>query len=249
MAIKSELKKTMSEATAAVGETKKALCALEQGSADEALKALEVATGKLELILARDAGLALAPVDVTAVTHDLVADLATVEGAIEAAEDYLEDGRVQRARSLLSNLASEIVLRTTNIPLAAYRDAIKAVTPLIDQGKVDTARNALQAALNTLVVPTEDIIPLPVVRAEIQIENAEARAEGEERAGGEDARLAELLKEARRQLKMAEVLGYGKKESFQPMYTQLDEIAAKAAAGKGREGWFDRIKEQNSQLI
>lgn len=77
-------KQIIAEATAAIRETKKALKALEveDKKPDEALKALETATGKLELILARDPELALAPVDVTVVTHDLLVDLDTVRKAI-----------------------------------------------------------------------------------------------------------------------------------------------------------------------
>ncbi|MCG6863248.1 MAG: YfdX family protein, partial [Chromatiaceae bacterium] len=116
-----------------MGETANALKALDEDKPDEALAALEKATGTLELILARDPGLALAPVDVEVVTYDLSASLDTVKTIIEEAEDYLEDGEIQKARRpLVANLASEIRFLTTNIPLATYPDAIKAVTPLID---------------------------------------------------------------------------------------------------------------------
>lgn len=57
-------KKIMADAVTAVNETKKALKLLDEKKTDEALAALERATGKLELILARDPELALAPVDV-----------------------------------------------------------------------------------------------------------------------------------------------------------------------------------------
>jgi len=241
--------KILAEAGVALDETAKALKALDEDKPEDALAALETATGKLELILARDPGLALAPVDVEVVTYDLLASLDTVKAMIEEAEDYLEDGEVQKARPLVANLASEIQFRTTSIPLATYPDAIKAITPLIDEGKLDEAGAALHAALNTLVVSTDEVLPLPKLRAERLLENAEALAENEKRTLKDNETLANLLTEARNQLKMAELLGYGTKESYKPMYEQLDQIEAKTVGGKGGKGWFDRIKEQLSELL
>lgn len=239
----------IAEATTALAETKKAVKALDEKNTEEALAALEETTGKLELILAREPSLALAPVDVEVVTYDLLASLDTVKAMIHDAENLLEDGNVQKARPLVANLASEIVFRTTSIPLATYPDAIKAITPLIDAGKLDEAKAELQTALNTLVVTTDDVIPLPTLRADWLLNKAEALAENKERTEKENETMADLLAEARTQLKMAELLGYGSKKSFQPMYEQLDQIEVKFAGGKGGKGWFDKIKDQLSDLI
>nr|WP_313036637.1 YfdX family protein [Achromobacter ruhlandii] len=241
-------KKITADAIAAVAETKNALKLLDEKRANEALAALERVTGKLELILARDPKLALAPVDVEVITFDLIAKLDTIKAVIKKAVDYLEDGEVQKARPLVANLASEIQIRTTSIPLATYPGAIKAVAPLIDAGKVDEAKVALQAALNTLVVTT-DVIPLPVLRAETLLRNAEALAENKERTDKVNKTLANQLAEARNQLKMAELLGYGNKKAFKPMYEQIDQIEEKTADGKSGKGWFDKIKQQLSDLM
>jgi len=237
-------KKIVAEAATAIAETEKALAALEEEKPEEALKALELATGKLELILARDPELALAPVDVAVVTYDLAAEAETIEETIDKAEEHLEDGEVQEARVLVGNLASEIVVQSTNIPLATYPDAIKAVTPLIDKGEIDEAKAGLQSALNTLVVATEAVIPLPMLRAEQLLQEAEALAENEARTDEENERLAELLDAARSELKIGELLGYGSEESFEAIYEQLDKIEEKTASGKAGEGWFDKIKRQ-----
>jgi hypothetical protein len=141
------------------------------------------------------------------------------------------------------------VVRTTSIPLATYPSAIKAVAPLLDEGRTDEAKSALQAALNTLVVTTDDVIPLPVLRAEQLLKSAEELAENEERTDTDAESLAALLAEARNQLNIAELLGYGSREAFKPMYEQLDAIAAKTADGSGGKGWFDKLKRQLSELI
>jgi hypothetical protein len=242
-------RKILADASAAIDVTEKVLQALQDGDTETALKALETATGKLELILARDHALGLAPVDTEVLSYDLLASVDTVKAMIHDAEDYLEDGEIQKARPLVANLASEIVFRTTSIPLSTYPDAIKAVIPLIDEGRIDEAREALQTALNTLVVTTDEIIPLPVLRAEQLLERAETLAENKERSEEQNQTLTGLLTGARNQLRMAEVLGYGTQESFQPMYAQLDTIEEKTAGGRGGKGWFDRIKQQVTELF
>ena len=54
---------------------------------------------------------------------------------------------------------------------------------------------------------------------------------------------------ARKQLQVAELLGYGAKKSFKPMYEQLDEIEKKSTGGKSGKGWFDKLKQQVSDLV
>ena len=121
--------------------------------------------------------------------------------------------------------------------------------PLIDEGQLDEAKAALQSALNTLVVSTDEIVPLPKLRAQQMLKNAETLAENEERTDKDNETLARLLSGARNQLKMAELLGYGTKESFAPIYDLLDQIERKKAGGKGGTGWFEKIKKQLSELI
>jgi hypothetical protein len=65
-----------------------------------------------------------------------------------------------------------------------------------------------------------------------------------------DATVAiEETKKARTQLEMAELLGYGNKDVYKPMHEQLDEIEQKTKGGKGGKGWFDKIKQQISELL
>jgi hypothetical protein len=61
--------------------------------------------------------------------------------------------------------------------------------------------------------------------------------------------LADLLKDTRTQLKMAELLGYGTKKSFKPLYEQHDRIESRASGGKGGRGWFDKIKHQMEEMF
>jgi hypothetical protein len=240
-------KKLLAEAALAIDDTKKALAFLDKKNSKEALAALERVTGKLELIISREPGLALAPIDMNVAVQDLLADPDTVKVILKEARDLLGDGEVQKARPLLANLSSEMVFSTINIPLATYPQAIKAVARLIDENKLNEAKTALEAALSTLIV-TDVIIPLPVVRAELLLKEAEKLAEKSSRSEKDNESLSNQLSEARKQVRLAEVLGYGQKKTYKPIYEQLDQIEKKSRGGKSGRGWFDNIKKKVSEL-
>lgn len=238
----------MTDATMAVSETEKAIAALERNKKEEALKALAAATGKLELILARDPKLALAPVSTEVETIDILAQPDTVKDLIKQAKAHLSDGEIQKARPLVATLASEIDFHTVNIPLGTYPAAIKAITPLIDAGKTEEAKKALRAALNTLVITTE-AIPLPKLRAELLLKEAQTLAEKKARSPQENDKLARNLKDAREQLQIAQMLGYAEKKDYKPLYREIEGIETKSASGQSGTGWFERIKKQLSDFF
>ena len=242
-------KKLLADATAALAETHKALKALENRNNEAALKALAEVTGKLDLILARDPKLAQTPVATEVVTYDLLSNLDTIKSVIQEAKAHFNDGEIRKARPLVASLASEIQYRTHHIPLATYPAAIKALVPLIDAGKIDEAKARLQAALNTLVVTTDDVIPLPKLRAEHLLKQAQELAEKKDRSKEENDKLTKHIQAAREQLQMAELLGYGKKTDFKPIYEQIGEIENKSAGGKSGTGWFDKLKQHLADLF
>src|SRR5690606_3360638 len=234
-------RQTIGEAVTALTETKNALAALDEKDTTKALDALAQVTGKLELLLARSPRLACAPVDVETVVHDIFAGADTIEAILDEAENALKHGEVQKARHLLSGVASEIVITTTSLPLATYPKAISAVAPLIDQGKIDEAKAALQAVLGTLV-SSSVVIPLPVERARAMLKEAESLVEKSDRSAEEDKRLGALLDDARKQLAMAELLGYGRmKKDFKDIYDQIKSVKEKAKSGQSGKGFFDDI--------
>jgi hypothetical protein len=231
----------IADATSAIQETQAALKHLDEGNARDALPNLERATGKLDIILARDPKLRLAPASVTAVTYDIEGGLDAVKEVRKRAETLIENGRVQEARRLLRDLASETVISVSSIPLATYPDAIKAAVKLIDDNKPDAAKQVLQTALNTQVI-TDTIIPLPVVRAEGLLKTAEGLAEKKSRTKEDNDQLKTSMDGARKELEFAQALGYGTKADFEKMYQQLSEIEQKTANNQSGSGWFAKIK-------
>src|SRR6202023_197611 len=93
--------KLLADAQSALTETRNAILALDKADKAAALAALERATGKLDLIVARDHTLALAPVSVVTTVRDLYATVDGVKAAVKQAKDDLANNQVQQARALL----------------------------------------------------------------------------------------------------------------------------------------------------
>lgn len=241
-------KEIIQDATVAMNQTKEALKMLDEGNRKGAINALESATGKLEVIVARDPKLSLAAFDYNVTASTLLNDLKSVKNLKEEAEDLIEDDRVQEASAILANLKSEIVISVANIPLATYPTAMKEAARLIDQNKIDDAKNVIAGALGTIVL-TNTIIPLPVARAEYLLSEAEKLSSKKERTKAENKRLNNLMEESRNELKLAEELGYGEKSDFKKLYAQLDDVLKKSEGGKSGEGWFADIKNSISGMI
>ena len=237
----------LQEAIDALSGTKDALKALEEERIDDALDALAMTTGRLELIVAREPALMLAPTDVTVVERDILGSQEAIRRAIQRAEDALDNGRVQEARRILDGLGSEIVLSVTSLPLATYPDAIKAIAPLIDEGKIAEAKAGLQAALNTLIV-TDHVLPLPVLRAEALLDRAEELTEQEARSDEDNETLKNSLSAARNQLEMAELLGYGEMADYEEIYAQIDRIEEQIEDGRSGSGFFENIRQSMSSF-
>ena len=234
-------KAMLAEAHAALDETNTALKALEEGKNKQALEALARATGKLELIVARDPELSLAPVDVAYITHDIYGKPEAIRKARDEAEKLLEDGKVQDARALLSGLASEFIIQVRSLPLATYPEAIKKVSPLIDDGKIEEAKTALRAALNTLVV-TNHVHSLPVMRAQQMLDQAQELVKEGEPSEEDRKKIDDLVDGAREQLEMAELLGYGEEEEHEKFRKQIAELEGKIGADEETKGVFAKLR-------
>jgi hypothetical protein len=236
--------KVLKDAVTVLEKTNTALQQLEKGKKQQALDTLALITGKLELLVAQHPDLALAPVDVKVIAYDFLGSKESVKDIRNKARKFLNNNQIQDARHLLRDVASELVVRTTSLPLLTYPDAIKAVAPLIQKDDISAAKIALQSVLSTVVV-TDDIIPLPVLRAQTALKEAKQEMMKKEKVDASKQRkvVQELLSEARKQLEWAQTLGYGDKDSFKALYNSMDEIEQSVAKGEGKQGLFDRLSE------
>lgn len=205
------------EAIAAVEETKKAIVAIDKGKFQDAIQALELATGKLDILLARNPKLAFIPLSSMVEVIDVAPQnkqslkifLNQLQSAINI-EDY------PAAREILDNLISEVRTKTVNIPLASYTEAMKDAARLLDNKQPEVAKALLQTALSTLVI-TETNRPIPVINAQTELINAIALAQTDK----ENA--IKLMENARQDLQLAKDLGYAKGDL---KYAELDKIIA-----------------------
>jgi len=243
--LKQKARKIVQEAVEAVAATRHALTALEQGKNKEAIAALEIATGKLHLLIARYPELGLLPVDVDVVVRTLDEfDKKTIKKAEDEVEDLVDDGRFQEARVILDQLRDDITITVVSLPLATYPQAIEKIAPLIDAGKIDEAKQALMEVLNSLVV-TEEVIPFAVLRAEELLDNA---FELEHKADLNDPKIqAEILKmieEARENLSIAQLLGYGKKKDYKLLYKAIEALEDTIESKQHGGSLWDRVKKE-----
>jgi len=236
------------DAIAALEKTNQALTALQKQDKETALSALAEAIGKLELVTSAKPELAFAPIKIQGRLYDLFADPKIVDETRRQAVDLLRAGHVPEARALLANLASEVVIETTSIPLGLYPDAIKDVVPLITDSKVDEAITALQATLDTLVV-TDVVIPLPILRAEAAIKEAQSLA-GRQKAlsRAEMGKVNDFLDVAQQQLRLTVALGYADRGSLKDLHKSIERVRQQVKDGrKGAKSFADIVKRLQSK--
>ena len=237
----------VNEANEAVLGTQQALKALEKDDSKKAISILQTVSGKLDIILAKNPALALIPADIEVDVSDFQGDAKTVEKAIGEADDLLDDGKLQGARQILAELASEIRVTTINIPLGSFPTAIKDAVALIDTGKSNEAADVLNEVLNMLVETTE-VIPLPILRAEALLDEA-SKLEHKKDLPKEKSReeILKLADAAKDKLKLAELFGYGDKDDYKVLYTEIDVIKETLHSDKSSATW-EKIKRTLSEL-
>lgn len=208
----------------AVSETESAIKSISENKKNEALAALEQATGKINILLARNPASALIPVDAEVVVIDTApTDPKSVDQILQLATIATAHRELPTARALLASVVSELRIRTTNLPLATYPAALQQAAKLLDQGKNQDAGDVLLTALNTLVV-VDHVIPIPLILAQAAIEAAESQRQNK------DAALT-LLQTAKNELNRSRQLGYLTNDSE---YKGLDsEISSLESAIKG----------------
>ena len=245
--LEERLLKVEHEALEAVTGTQNALMALQKKDSKKALALLQDVSGKLDILLAKYPGLSLLPANVEADVYDFDGDSKQVKKLIDAADDLLEDHKVQDARHILDELISEMRISTTSIPLGTFPVAIKEAVNLIDKGKTDAAENALYDVLNMLVKTTE-ILPLPVLRAEALLTAAsELEHKSDLTQAASRTEILKLTDAAKDKLKLAELLGYGAKDDYKVLYDAIDDIKDVIHSEKSAAAW-DKIKASLAAL-
>lgn len=220
---------------------------LSQKDKQKALETIEKVLGKLEVLIARDPNLQLVPVNVQEQVVDFAGTLDDISAAKRLVVELIEEGEVQKARDIMLNLASELDIYITALPVGTYPVAIKAIIPLIEEERYEEAIKLLTEVLETLALE-KIVIPLPILRAEQAIIRASELTKDKENADKEE--LKELTAYAKEQLLLAQALGYGKiNEDYQPLLEEIAKIEAILAKEKSTKDIFENLKQKLSHFM
>jgi hypothetical protein len=240
-----EAKRTLDQdAIAAVDETEKAIAAIASGNTDEALTAIERATGKINVLTARDPATALLPVRLDVEAIDLApVDPAEIKKLSDAAESAVGKGDFPQVRTILQHLISEIRVRTFNLPLASYPSALKEAARLLDQKRNDEAAAVLVTAVNTLVM-IDHVTPLPVVFAEAAVIAAQGVS-----ATDKDA-AQKILPIAKQELDRAKLLGYAANDpEYLALNNAISDLEKQLKGNSDTASAFTKLKDKISSFL
>jgi hypothetical protein len=232
------------DAIAAIDQTRNAIHAIAAGKKQEALSDIETATGKINVLVARNPATALIPVQVEVdVIDNAPRDEKTLKRLSSDAESAVALRDYPTARVLLDGLRSEIRQRTYNLPLATYPIALQNAARSLDAGNTDDASNVLLTALNTLVI-VDHVTPIPLVLARAAVDAAQDKSKTDKNT----AQI--LLKTAANELKLCSQLGYA---SHAPEYASLNgeiETLQKQLKGTNDTGsFFARLRSDMEKLL
>ncbi|HZZ14967.1 MAG TPA: YfdX family protein [Candidatus Sulfotelmatobacter sp.] len=232
------------EAIAAIEETNKAVEAIAANKTDEARTALERATGKINILVARNPTTALIPVStevevVDAAPQDSKAIVQIADNASSAfhAKDY------PAARVLLYGLTSELRVRTYNLPIASYPLALAQAARLLDQQKTQEANTILLTALNTLAV-VDHVTPLPLLLARAAINQARDQSQKDK------ATAQTLLETAKKQLQRSKDLGYaGEDPEYAALNHDISNLEKQIKGNEDATSVFAKLEDRFSMFL
>ena len=230
------------QALAILGETNNVLKYMAKGKDQKAKDQLAKLIGELEILMTKNPEDAMIPVNIGYEINDAVVDIPTVYQITDAAKKTMDDGYYQVAKKLMNDLTSELIVKTSYLPLATYPDAMRASAALLEKGKKNEAAAILVQALNTLVVEENDI-PLPILRAEefIRLGAEEIASNNKDK---KDAALL-YLDNADYQLQLAEAMGYGKKDKeYKELSNAIKDLKQMIKDNKETKSKFGKLSEK-----
>jgi hypothetical protein len=231
------------DAIGAIQQTEQAVKDIAANKKNDALSDIEKATGKINILTARNSASALIPVSAGVVVIDAAPlDLKAIDQLAQLAATAVKNKDFPSARVLLATLVSEIRIRTSYLPLATYPAALSESARLLDQNKNQDAGNILLAALNTLVI-VDHVVPLPLILAQAAISAADSQRQNKDVA-------LTLLQTARNELNRSRALGY---MSDDPDYRALDKQISdlqSAIKGKGElSTMFSQLRDKIAAFL
>ena len=230
-------KELIKEAIRALKYTQDAYIYLHKNKTDKALESLKKAIGELTVILNKPNAPYLLPVDIRVEVDEYIGDIKNIAKQVRTAKIALAKNQLPLTRNILNTLKSEIDIKAINIPLATYPDAIKLAIKYINENKIKEAQDVIAMALNTLVT-TDTIIPIPIVKANDLVIAASKIAKKDKK------QTLKYLEEAKKQLKIAELLGYTSTSdtTYKMLKNSIENIENKLNHNKNTDSFFEDLK-------
>lgn len=234
--------KMVKEATQAVLGTQEAIQLLSKNDDVDAINKLEKVIGQIEIVTNKYPDLDIIPIDVKVKTNDLISDISTIKQITKDAERALKTGQLQEAKQLLSGLSSEIDITTVNLPLGVYPKEIEKAVHLIGLNKLEEAKSLLISTTNELVTEQE-VVPIPILRAKALLD--EAAQKYADNKSKNNLVVINLLDNAKYQLKIAKVLGYGNQDIiFKELNEEIRNLKKSVNKNADSNDLFNKVKSK-----
>jgi hypothetical protein len=227
------------EAIKAIKYTNEAYIYLNANKTDKAKEALKKAIGELTVVLNAPNTPYLLPIDSEIEAYEYLGEIKDISKQITTAKVALAKHQLPLARQILDSLKSEIDMKIVNIPLATYPDTIKLAIKYLNENKPQEAKDVIAMALHTLVT-TDTIIPIPLVKVNDLI------IEASKIASKNKSQTLKYLEEAKKQLRISELLGYTSKSdtTYKILKDAINKIENKINKNKDTQTLFNELKSK-----
>ena len=231
--------KLVAQALKALKYTEDANIYLSHKNTKLAIESLKKAIGELTIVLNSPNAPYLLPVNINIKAYEYAGNIKNISTQIKLAKKAVEDNNLPLAREILNSLRSEIDISTVNIPLATYPSAIQLAVKYLNENKIKEAQDVINMALNTLVT-TNTTIPIPLLKANDLIVAASKVVKKDKKQA------IKYLEEAKKQLKLAELLGYSSKSdtTYKMLKDSINNIESKINHHKNTDSFFEDLKNK-----
>ncbi len=238
-----EAHKIIQEALQAYQETQQVLILLAQGKVQEAKKLMEDIKKKLHhLKTLHQEKLAKLPISVVITEIDGVDDIKLAKEILKKAKKACQQNDIPTARDLLELLRNEIDIQTHYLPLDIYTRAVELAYQLLEKGDVKNALAALNVALGSIEIE-EVIIPKPIAEALILVQDAKKVFKVNPK------KAEKLLEEAKRKIKLAQVLGYIRTEKeIEPLIREIESLEKQIKKETATKSLFESLEKHIQKM-
>lgn len=230
------------EAVVAMAMVNETALLLETGNTVIAKKRLGSALAKLNRLRRNNPTLRLVPVLVSHILNDDLNSFDVIQYKKQEINKQWQLGHAQKVRRMLNDFISDTTIRTLSLPVEQFYQTIQESRQFINQGEIEKAKLHIETLLQSIAT-SDHTIPLPLLRAELLINEAEQITRQADNTNQPDsAVLHSLLSHAKHQLKLANALGYGSPERYRLFFQAIDGIKSLVNANQQTTKLFSKLR-------